>query len=723
MSDSERGNTQAEKDYSYTSKKNISQTFEKNITNSSLYDIEKLIYRQNEAFNLDNNDFEGSKANSIIKSRLRFLLALIVISLFYLLLNFKDHIDIRSLDTNKYLNLNHHLQLLFQKNSNIVQNRKDLINYNISSYLNNLQFHVTTPFNSILLNSNSNSQSINTNIILTTLDLPNNNDSLEEMQDTDIIIDEYHDLGTFNINNNADDTDINDQNCVKNSTYSSNIIYQLPDENFFQIPNENLYQIRNILIKNDINTYNAYEMSKTSSFFNTPSELGHLDSEIIKKNWRTKILNSIWLSAYQCHLTLNEITYYNDELQKYFKVYSIKIFDHNWLEMKNSYAPFVDSNFPQKKMDLQEELRKIDKYFGVINSCTHLEKGTNDYKDCLIKESKNFIENKNRRDEFLRSSFISYPMVFDSSFGSILNINKDMDMNEILNPRLLKRKLGDVEEPVVIFNKINQLSQTLDTFAIFPHRFSTKKAPIKLNTSKFGIKIDDPQLIPFFTNENLKNDKFFDMDSINFIQSMNPLKIVKCNFTLGNCEIDYQDLPFGTTLTDDINQLLSNYKQTNVQVISTPKYLPLIKGQQFWLVKSTWNKYSEEDSLIKSKTILSILYTSDSLYRQELIIPLDTDKLLNVNINDNLSNNYLVDSEFISWDIYQQDSKTNKFDDFLQLSVTSENSNEQKSTSNIIIIKNILNIILESFNKANIQEDIIISENNPFLKGIRCLMG
>ncbi|CCH60523.1 hypothetical protein TBLA_0D00130 [Henningerozyma blattae CBS 6284] len=315
-------------------------------------------------------------------------------------------------------------------------------------------------------------------------------------------------------------------------------------------------------------------------------------------------------------------------------------------------------------------------------------------------------------------------MVFDSSFGNILNINEDIDMNEILNPRLLKRRIGEVEEPIILFNKMNELSSTLNSFAVFPYRQLNKNTPIKLHTSEFNIKIYDEPSVPFFTEENLENDRFFELGSINFIQSMNPLKIVKCSFKLRECETIYQDLPFDSTKNDHIDNVDSsviNYKQTNVKIISTPKYLPMVKGQQFWLVKPTFYKYYEDRSFIEARSILSILYTSGSLYRQELIIPLDNDQLSKACTNENFANQ-LVDSEFINWDIYHQDSQTNIFEDFLQLSITSENKDDQNTASNIIIIKYILNIVLESFNKSHIPNDIMITENNSFLKSIQCLM-
>ncbi|CCH59312.1 hypothetical protein TBLA_0B04770 [Henningerozyma blattae CBS 6284] len=440
----------------------------------------------------------------------------------------------------------------------------------------------------------------------------------------------------------------------------------------------------------------------------------HEDSEkdmkvedIIRKKWFKFGTSSVWLEKEQCYLAISRILYSSEGIKTkpVVSVLRAQTFDKNWKEIIGKRIPRVDVDLPQ---NLEVELEKVDREFGISFSCEHLKGNPTAYDKCLVKQANGYLKDSQRRDKLLDRYFVTYPTIFRFPFKSDGNFLGAED------PHIVLREKNGVEEPIVVFNMDNGHGRRMHAY--LPHRSFDQMIEFKFNDEE--MKSTEKGWAPFYKREyNEESISSLSRGSIHFIYNFQPLEILKCSLNDGLCEKIFQTQSLGL----ESGSLLKDVTG-GTQFRSLPSSLPLIENKNIWV---GFSKYKATDCKCGHsfyRPMLQVLLESNGVFYMDLFSPsmdFDSDILSWDEKNFNCGGiNQMAPNSIASWEILKQDVATQKYYDYMTFTYS-----ESDTLSKAMVIKGLLNYILKTYTEKGIDEEYSINSHTDYIMGsaLKCV--
>lgn len=467
-----------------------------------------------------------------------------------------------------------------------------------------------------------------------------------------------------------------------------------------QYENDIFYSNDRPLISNEMSIVRKFLVSKSdllSNFIINDNEKTMSKDEILKTHWYEFGTSSVWLEKEQCYITVSRIIFSarSSRSSPDISLIRARAFDKDWNELLGKSFPRIGIERPD---DLEEKLNEIDSKFGSASECYDHPINSENYFDCISKLSEKIQSGERNKRNLLDNYYITYPTVYKFPIDPAGRLKGSED------PRIILKKKGDHEEPIVVFNMENGHGRRM--FAISPHRAVD-------NFVKFVLDEDhDTQQknwSPFFTEDDINTLSTVSSGTIHFIRNFQPFEVVRCSLIDGKCTILTSEDP------EEISKL-PHILRGGTQFVNLPLPIPKVQGKEIWVafIKSHIEHCGCGERFYRP--MLAILIKDNNFFNIEFMTPsfdLDTEVLgWNVDQKNTKCDRYNVMSpnSIAAWDVIGQDPKTNRFEDYLVFLYS-----EADITSKYVTIKGLLDYILNIYREKNVAEDFLQSSDNGFL--------
>ncbi|CCH61962.1 hypothetical protein TBLA_0G00100 [Henningerozyma blattae CBS 6284] len=417
----------------------------------------------------------------------------------------------------------------------------------------------------------------------------------------------------------------------------------------------------------------------------------HHDIKFSKNDWKKTSTSSIWLKEEQCYLTVSRLTYLgtNGDSNSNTIIIHSQLFDKNWKELKDKRIPKSNSTLPE---DLDYQLKQIENNFTHEN-CHLFSTLTGLFRSCTKENHRINKEIANLKQKLLDEYYVIYPITYTIPYTKT-NINSE-DIKLIL-----KQDNDGKEEPIIIFNVNTNNGENSNTqndvYSFSPHRKSSNI--IQFNYP--GSTLLNENWTPFFTKEDLDNNKKIETESqnsIHFITGFFPLQILKCSLDDGTC---FKEFETKSNKNDNTFKMI----QSGTQFVPFPEPIPTLYSSNIWL---GFPEYQLQECGCGSQFVrpmMTLMIETNGTYYLELIsdtLDFKTPVLSGKGIGMDCSgNNKMSPDSIASWELIGQDPKTKLLEDYLVLTYT-----EADSRSSMIVLKGLLNYILNMYQTLPITED------------------
>ncbi|ODV64112.1 glycosyltransferase family 91 protein [Ascoidea rubescens DSM 1968] len=488
----------------------------------------------------------------------------------------------------------------------------------------------------------------------------------------------------FNKNNNELDAKVYN-NLKEISTFNNTI--QVAKTILTLSPSLKTY--RNQLIK--------YYPSFTKAFDDKPL---NSEAEIISKNWYEFNGGSIFLSILNCHFMVSRINYSKSSKKNlpFISFLGFKLIDRNFNEIRENFKFKYGPNSHQiSNMINFPSIHPIPNTYFSIDQQQQQQHGSYGPQDLkiIIKESyyEFYYNGEKIRTIKYEEPLIIFNMKTDESFS----------FNNMIHGYL------PFQNKKIVFTIVDNKLRKQSGKTWSPFFDSAFKNVITIN-------VNDPQIIHEFENQrgslnDIKFDFKFTNGYINFVYSLNPLRILKCNLDTGNCGFIHQSID-SAHLDNYSNQNREIESGTSLVELKVPKKafthleLDMRKIEQNLNKYTIWVGFSKThlyDCGCSSQTYrpsLTVLFKErgTSNYKTELFSS-SIDFNLNVASWDATSNqscegpfNLLVPNSISYWDA-KEDINANgeyEYEDYMAVAISEADSN------NIVVhLKGILKYLLQ----------------------------
>ncbi|KAK5961679.1 uncharacterized protein PWA37_001051 [Arxiozyma heterogenica] len=463
--------------------------------------------------------------------------------------------------------------------------------------------------------------------------------------------------------------------------YSNNIEYSVSDQNF-QIDYINMR--RQLL---------AMDSPLAKEFTTNEEESKMSEMEIIEKRWFSFGTAAVWLKKEQCYVAYTRMIYSRHENRgsSYISVVVGQMFDKDWNEIKGRRIPFRDVKMPKEVKQLVQSLkRKLD----ISANCDALGHGTDAYENCATEINKNTFKIREQIDKLLDKYSIKYPTVVNIPFIMREHWNGPED------PHVILRQDKDGEEPVIIVNMNSH--KDIKVHAMMPHR---KIDPcVMFDIEGYDMKGFEKNWSPFFVPERVQSSDNYP-GYIHFVYDYSPLQIIRCSLLTGKCKMIFNAQTAGL----DNGKGYFGIIRGGTQYVSLPNVLPQLENTHIWVgfAKSHVDNCGCGDRFYRPTLI--VLVETDGVYHLELVTPnVDFGKpIMGWNLKDTSCSGYnvLSPSSISNWAILDQDPITKRFEDYMVVTFS-----EADAISGRVVIRGILNYILQVYNKKKVRETLLIDE-------------
>ncbi|CCH60519.1 hypothetical protein TBLA_0C07280 [Henningerozyma blattae CBS 6284] len=616
-------------------------------------------------------------------------------------LNFKNLKSINDKNTNFYI-YNTYISNWLKGNN--VYSKRDLLNVDINPFLKFKDFK-----NSPISNKIRKEQylKMDVNGYVSNIKLPAPIDSKNQNHHgikQNSIIDENENINNKNDYGRLDTLFYN--NFFLNGKYSTSLASILNDSKLIdcdtlRYENEISYSKERILIQDSLFDIREQVLGRDdplSKWTFHDNEKDKSVDEVVRTHWGKFGSATIWLETEQCYITVTRVMYSSRGLKSAPDVSMIRAqaFDKYWHEIKGKKIRKIDVELPD---DIEIQLANIDKEFDQLISCESLfENDSNQYKSCIAK-NKEITDNINdRKNKITDSYYITYPTVYQFPFNPRGYLRGPED------PRIILRKNGDKQEPVVVFNMDNGDGRRM--YGFLPHRAFDNFVHFYLREDKNSVQ---KNWTPFFTEEDIETVSDVSPGTIHFIRRFAPFEVVQCSLLDGVCDMVYKS----EFLNDPAGHNFGIVRG-GTQMVPLPDIIPKIFGKQMWIgfTKLHLDKCGCGERFYRP--MLTLLVEKDGVYNQDLIVPsmdFQTDVLSWDRVSTECKEyNVMSPNSIAAWDVVGQDPKTRKFDDFLIFSYS-----EADAVSKVITVRGILDYILNIYSQKDIEEDFIQSDDTDFI--------
>lgn len=431
------------------------------------------------------------------------------------------------------------------------------------------------------------------------------------------------------------------------------------------------------------------------------------ETEIVETQWFRFGGSSIWLEEEQCYLVFSRIVY-SRQMQKNHPHVSLirgQAFDRNWNELHGKKIPYIDVKLPS---DLNTEFVKLNEELR-ISDCKEFINHQVNYDSCNVQQAKSHLQNLKRKDTISSKYFVTYPIVFDIPFDA----NGDWKGPE--DPHVILREMNNSQEPIVLFNMDDPIGGGRRMFSYMPHRKLDNIQ--RLSVPGRQLRNSEKNWTPFFhPSDNPRS--ILSRGFIHFIYSFSPLEIFKCSLNDGVCEVVFD----GDTL--DLSMLNSfGGMRGGTQFVPLPKSFPRLQDKNIWIGFPKLHISNCGCGDIFYRPMLSLLIESRGVYHQELVVPaidFNIDVLSwDLQSDQCKQTNILSPNSIVHWDIVSQNSRNKEFQDYLTLTVS-----ESDALTKIVTLKGVLNYVLGIYRDKDIESDFIPTKEADIVisKTLNCLI-
>ncbi|CCD25026.1 uncharacterized protein NDAI_0E02100 [Naumovozyma dairenensis CBS 421] len=432
---------------------------------------------------------------------------------------------------------------------------------------------------------------------------------------------------------------------------------------------DNLLKLRRQLLKNENKDYANF-------FRHEESEKNWSEEEIIEKHWSRFGPAPVWLESEQCFVSYSRVMYRHTDQknQPLVSLIRAQAFDKEWNEIVGKRIPYSDVIIPS---DVTKELEMLGDQFQE-HACDKL-KDSSEYEQCITKHNKSLLENKRRKEKILNRYFQSYPSLIEVPFNIKAEGCKGPE-----DPHVVLKKTSKGEEPVIIFNMLDDTDKKRKMYAIMPHR---KVDPIVT----FRINGQEPKKVeknwtPFFNDDS--EGSGLSRGTIHFIYSFKPLEILKCSLTDGLCDIVFDKKFLDIGREDDFQDI-----HGGTQFIPLPNILPEVQDQKMWLGLPKIHLKDTACSYHYYRPMVMLMIEDKGIYHIEMTVPI-LDFGLDVTSWD-MKGTYCFFNQILSphsiayWEVISQDPQTKEYEDYMAITMS-----EADALSKVMVIKGMLNYIL-----------------------------
>ncbi|SJM84480.1 uncharacterized protein ZBIST_1700 [Zygosaccharomyces bailii] len=459
---------------------------------------------------------------------------------------------------------------------------------------------------------------------------------------------------------------------------------------------DNMYEARRSLISQE---------SFLSRRIKNEKEKGMTDRDIIQKKWGQFGGSAVWLESEQCYVMYSRIVWSETTPRNNVQLSLVRAqaFDKDWNEIKGKRIPYADIKVPP---DLNAAFDSLDKELG-LRDC-HQFKDHASHDACIVENTKNSYDAIERKERMISKYYLTYPTVLEVPF------NPQGKWRGPEDPHVIVRKIGDFEEPVVIFNMFDDFNDRRMMMAYMPHR---KSEPlVKFTINGRVPKKTEKNWAPFF-HQHLSSSSI-SRGFIHFIYSFSPLEILKCSLNDGVCEMVFEA---DTIKVSDDNKF--GGIRGGTQYVPLPDVLPKVAGQQMWI---GFPKLHIENCGCGNhyyRPMLSLLVEDHGVYHQELMVPAFTFNMdvLGWDLEGTSCTyiNILSPNAIGFWEVASQDPHTEEYEDYLALTISEADFNTR-----VIYLKGILNFIMDLYKQKPVKDHFEISKEADSIIGetLKCVV-
>ncbi|KAG0663048.1 hypothetical protein C6P45_000924 [Maudiozyma exigua] len=431
------------------------------------------------------------------------------------------------------------------------------------------------------------------------------------------------------------------------------------------------------------------------------------ETEIVETQWFRFGGSSIWLEQEQCYLVFSRIVYSRIKQKNHPHVSLIRgqAFDKNWKEIQGKKIPYIDVQLPN---DIDTEFGKLEEELGV-SDCKEFINDQINYDFCKVQQAKSHLQNLKRKDTVSSKYFVTYPVVFDIPFDA----NGDWKGPE--DPHVILRDMNNTQESVVLFNMDDHVGGGRRMFSYMPHRKLDNIQ--RLDVPGRQLRISEKNWTPFFhPSDNPRS--LLSRGFIHFIYSFSPLEIFRCSLNDGICEVVFDADTLELSTLNSFGGM-----RGGTQFVPLPKSLPRLQNKNIWVGFPKLHISNCGCGDIFYRPMLSLLIESKGVYHQELVVPA-IDFNIDVLSWDLLSDqcketNILSPNSIVHWDVFDQNSKTKEFQDYLTLTVS-----ESDALTKVVTLKGVLNYILGIYKDKDIRKEFVPNREADVIisKTLGCLI-
>ncbi|CCF55793.1 hypothetical protein KAFR_0A03580 [Kazachstania africana CBS 2517] len=456
----------------------------------------------------------------------------------------------------------------------------------------------------------------------------------------------------------------------------------------------------NILLPDDLVALRrelTNDKTKLSKELEDDNEKMMSETEIIGKNWLRFGGAAVWLESELCFVVYTRVIYSPEGFKGAAKLSLVRAqaFDKDWNEIKGKRIPFSDVPIPK---EVTKELSNLEKNLD-YSTCDNLKISDREYyNDCIVQITKKKLKFQQRYDELLSRYYLTYPSV----------INIPLDLNGYFNgpedPHVILRKNDKYEEPIIIFNMQDNDEDKRRIYAFHPHR--KIDALVKFSIEGRKLRDKEKNWAPFFPYHDENKDSVFSRGFIYFIYTYAPLEIVKCSLNDGICEMVFEAATIeasGENAYDDM--------RGGTQFVKLPADIPQVEGKQMWLGFPKSHSSGCGCGSTYYRPMLSLLIETHGAYHLELMVPtMDFERDV---LSWDLKGTYCEGVSIMSpnsiayWEVVDQDVENEKFEDYLGFTFS-----ESDATSKVVVLRNVLNYILEIYKEKRIRDQFEISKES-----------
>lgn len=429
------------------------------------------------------------------------------------------------------------------------------------------------------------------------------------------------------------------------------------------------------------------------------------EKEIIQQQWGQFGGSAVWLESEQCYVMYSRIVWSETTPRNNIQLSLVRAqaFDKDWNEIKGKRIPFADVDVPG---DLDTAFEELDKELG-LRDCHHI-KDHASHDACIVENAKNSYDALERKQRMMSKYYLTYPTVLEVPFSPQGKWKGPED------PHVIIRKVGDFEEPIVIFNMYDDFHERRMMMAFMPHR---KSEPLV----KFSIDGRDPKKTeknwaPFF-HQHLPSSPI-SRGFIHFIYSFSPLEILKCSLNDGFCEVVFEADTIKVSEDNKFGGI-----RGGTQYVPLPDVVPKVEGQQMWVGFPKLHIQNCGCGNHYYRPMLSLLVEDDGVYHQELMVPALTFNMdvLGWDLKGTSCTyiNILSPNAIGFWEVASQDPHTKQYEDYMALTISEADFNTR-----VIYLKGVLNFIMDLYKQKPVKDHFEISKEADSIIGetLKCVV-